>query len=69
MDYFFLQIQNFSDFMQFYMMQPDTTYKGPGYCYVLPKFPSSGFLGHMTGLFFFLYVKILASSVYAIFDC
>ena len=25
-----------------------TTYKGPGYCYVLPTFPSSCFLGHVT---------------------
>ena len=45
-----------------------TTYKGPGYCYVLPRFPSSRFLGHVTGLFFCLYVKIFASSVYAFFD-
>ena len=28
------------------------TYKGPGYCYVLPSFPSSCFLGHVAGLFF-----------------
>ena len=33
-----------------------TTYKGPGYCYVLPRFPSSCFLGHVTGLIFCLYV-------------
>ena len=46
-----------------------TTYKGPGYCYVLPRFPSSCFLGHVTGLIFCLYVKIFASSVYALFDC
>ena len=25
-----------------------TTYKGPGYCYLLPRFPSSCFLGHVT---------------------
>ena len=31
-----------------------TTYKGPGYCYVLPRFPSSCFLGHVTGLIFCL---------------
>ena len=30
-----------------------TTYKVPGYCYVLPRFPSSCFLGHVTGLIFF----------------
>ena len=46
-----------------------TTCKGPGYCYVLPNFPSSCFLGHVTGLFFCLYVKIFASSEYALFDC
>ena len=26
-----------------------TTYKGPGYCYILPRFPSTCFLGHVTG--------------------
>ena len=31
--------------------------------------PSSCFLGHVTGLFFCLYVKIFASSVYALFVC
>ena len=46
-----------------------TTYKGPGYYYVLPRFPSSCFLGHVTGLIFCLYVKIFAASVYALFDC
>ena len=29
-----------------------TTYKGPGYCYVLSRFPNSCFLGHATGWFF-----------------
>ena len=46
-----------------------TTCKGPGYCYVLPSIPSSCFLGHVTGLFFCLYVKIFASLAYALFDC
>ena len=46
-----------------------TTHKGPGYCYVLPRFPSSCFLRHVTGLFFCLYVKNFASAVYALFDC
>ena len=46
-----------------------TTKKGPGYCYVAPSLPNSCFLGHVTGLFFCLYVKIFASSVYALFDC
>ena len=46
-----------------------TTNKGPGYCYVAPSLPSSCFLGHVTGLFFCLYIKIFASSVYTLFDC
>ena len=46
-----------------------TTKKGPGFCYVAPSLPSSCFLGHVTGLFFCLYVKTFASSVYALFDC
>ena len=46
-----------------------TTKKNPGYCFVAPSLPSSCFLGHLTGLFFCLYVKIFASSVYALFDC
>ena len=46
-----------------------TTYKGPGYCYVLSRFPKPCFLGHVTGLFFCLYVKIFTSSVYALFNC
>ena len=46
-----------------------TTTKGPGYFYLAPSLPSSCFLGHVTGLFFCLYVKKIASSVYALFDC
>ena len=46
-----------------------TTTKGPGFCYVAPSLPSSCFLGHVTGLFFCLYVHVFASSVYALFDC
>ena len=46
-----------------------TTKKGPGYCYVAPSLPNLCFLGHVTGLFFCFYVKIFASSVYALFDC
>ena len=45
-----------------------TTNKGPGFCFVAPSLPSSCFLGHVTGLFFCLYVKIFASSVCALFD-
>ena len=46
-----------------------TTRKGPGYCYVATSLPSSCILGHVTGLFFCLHVKIFASSAYALFDC
>ena len=46
-----------------------TTHKGPGYCYVLPRFPSFCFLGQVTGLLFCLYIKTFASSVYALFSC
>ena len=49
--------------------ETSTTKKGPGYCYVEPRLPSSCFLGHVTGLFFCLYFKIFASSVYVLFDC
>ena len=34
-----------------------TTHKGLGWCYVLPSFPSSCFLAHLTGLFLCLYVN------------
>ena len=43
--------------------------KSRGSCYVAPSLPSSCFLGDVTGLFFCLYFKIFASSVYALFDC
>ena len=46
-----------------------TTKKCPGFCYVASSLPSSCFLGHVTGLFFCLYVKIVASSLHAFFDC
>ena len=46
-----------------------TMYKGPGYCYVQPRFPTSCFLDHVTGLFFCLYNKIFASTGYALLDC
>ena len=46
-----------------------TTNKGLGYCYVLPRFPSSCFLGHVTELLFYLDIKIFASTFYALFNC
>ena len=46
-----------------------TTHKGPGYCCILPRFPSSCFLGHMIGLLSCLYINVFASTVYVLFDC
>ena len=62
MDYFFAN----SKIFRFHAILHDaagsvnsTTYKGPGYCYVLPRFPSSCFLGHVTGLIFcFCFISI-----------
>ena len=45
-----------------------TTQKGPGYCYVTSLL-SSCFLANVTGIFFCLYVRTFALSVYALFDC
>ena len=36
--------------------------KGPGYCYMIGRTPSFCLLGHVTGLPFFLYVKLLLPS-------
>ena len=38
--------------------------KGPGYCYIIARGPNSCLLGHVTGLFFCLYVKIFLPSVF-----
>ena len=38
-----------------------TTYKGPGFCYVLPRIPGSCFLAYVTGFFFCLKAKNFAS--------
>ena len=72
MDYFFAN----SKFFRLHAILHDsagsfksTTKKAPGYGYVAPSLPSLCFLGHVTGLFFCLYVKIFASSVYALFAC
>ena len=46
-----------------------STYKRTGDCYTSPRFPSSCSLGHVSGLFFCIYVKIIALSEYALFDC
>ena len=36
-----------------------TTNQGPGFCYMLPQFPSSCLLGHITGLFFCVFIKFV----------
>ena len=38
--------------------------KGPGYCYINGRGPSSCLLGHVTGLLFCLYVKIFLHSIF-----
>ena len=42
---------------------------GPGYCYVIGRGPSSCFLGHITGLFYCLYLKIFVPSIFNLFEC
>ena len=38
--------------------------KGPGYCYMVGRGPNSCLLGHVTGLFFCLYVKLFLPSFF-----
>ena len=38
--------------------------KGPGYCYMIGRGPNSCLLGHVTGLLFYLYVKIFLRSIF-----
>ena len=71
MDYFFAKSKVFKLLAKLHDAAgsvKSTTYKGPGYCYVLPRFPSFCFRDQVTGLLFCLYVKIFASSVYALFN-
>ena len=42
--------------------------KGPGYCYKIGRGPNSCLLGHVTGLFFCLYVKIFPPSIFNYVD-
>ena len=42
--------------------------KGPGYCYMIGRGPTSCLLGHVTGLFFCLYVKLFLPSIFKSFD-
>ena len=46
-----------------------TTNQGPGYCYMLPQFPSSCLLGHITGLVFCVFIKICHPRVFKKLDC
>ena len=51
--------------------------KGPGYCYMIGRGPNSCLLGHVTGLFFCLYIKNLSTLHFQfnrllnqyVFDC
>ena len=45
------------------------TNKGPGYCYMLPHFPRSCFLGHLTGLIFCVFNKIFYPQIFKMLDC
>ena len=40
------------------------TGKGPGNCYMIGRGPNSCLLGHVTGLFFCLHVKIFLPSIF-----
>ena len=44
------------------------TGKGPGYCYMIGRGPNCCLLGHLTGLFFCLYVKIFPRSIFHLTD-
>ena len=45
-----------------------TTNQGPGYCYMLPQFPSSCLLGHITGPFFCIFIKICHPRIFKMPD-
>ena len=38
--------------------------KGPAYCYMIGRGPTSCLLGHVTGLLFCLYVKIFLPTIF-----
>ena len=46
-----------------------TTTHGPAYCYMLPQFPSPCLLGHFTGLFFCIFIKICHPRIFRMLDC
>ena len=45
-----------------------TTNKGPRYCYMIPIFPSSCFLGHLTGLIFCVFIKLYYNHIFKMPD-
>lgn len=43
--------------------------EGPGYCYMLPNWPNSCFIGHVTGVIFCVYLKLVEKQTYEKFNC
>ena len=43
---------------------PAHSAKGPGYCYMIERGPSSCMLGHVSGLLFFLYLRTFLPSIF-----
>ena len=46
-----------------------TTNQGPVFCYMLPQFLSSCLLGHITGLFFCIFIRICHPHLFKMLDC
>ena len=42
--------------------------EGPGYCHMIGRGPNCCLLGHVTGLLFCLYIKIILTSIFNIID-
>ena len=42
--------------------------KGPGYCYMIGRGPNSCILGLVTGLFFCVYLRVFAPSIFNCVD-
>ena len=42
--------------------------KGPGFCYMIERGPNSCLLGHVTGLLFFLHLKLSLPSIFNTVD-
>ena len=43
--------------------------KGPGYSYVLPCPITNAYIGHLTGLIFFLFVKTFKRNLFNLLEC